>query len=54
MSGRRTEDTLTEERRRRIVEAYAELGSPKAVRERFGISATTLKAVLREARGPAK
>lgn len=51
MSGKRNSEALTHDRRARIVAAYAELRSAKAVRERFGISGTTLKAVLRQARG---
>lgn len=54
MSGRRKSEVLTHDTRARILAAYAELRSAKAVRERFGISGTTLKAVLREARGPAR
>lgn len=50
MTGKRTGELLTEERRR-IVDAYAELKSIKGTAARFGLAADTVKRVLREAKG---
>lgn len=50
MSGARKADQLTEDTRRRIVEAHRDL-SIAELRARFGLSADTIKRVLREAKG---
>ncbi|MFO0607307.1 MAG: helix-turn-helix domain-containing protein [Polyangiales bacterium] len=50
MSGKRGGETLTHDRRARIVAAYAELKSIKGTAARFGLAADTIKRVLREAK----